>query len=114
MNSTETYNGWTNRETWLVALWINNEQGWQESVHEDIREGVDLSLDPSASHVGNIVRANVENVLDMMEDENGGRSVLTGLFGDLLGTALARVDWHEIGSSFLATVQEIDAHEANR
>ena len=26
-----TYNGWTNRETWLVALWINNEQGWQES-----------------------------------------------------------------------------------
>lgn len=23
---TETYNGWTNYETWLVNLWINNEE----------------------------------------------------------------------------------------
>ena len=22
---TETYNGWTNRATWLVALWLDNE-----------------------------------------------------------------------------------------
>lgn len=33
----ETYNGWTNRETWAVALHINNDQGWQESVHEALR-----------------------------------------------------------------------------
>ena len=23
---TEKYNGWENRETWVVALWVNNEQ----------------------------------------------------------------------------------------
>jgi hypothetical protein len=34
----ETYEGWTNRETWAVALHINNDQGWQESVHEALRE----------------------------------------------------------------------------
>src|SRR5881394_2109748 len=37
----EEYNGWTNRETWAVALWINNEQGSQESVHDLVRELVE-------------------------------------------------------------------------
>ena len=33
-DTVEPYNGWSNRETWAVALYINNDQGWQESVHE--------------------------------------------------------------------------------
>jgi hypothetical protein len=27
MAAEKGYNGWTNYETWLVALWIDNEQG---------------------------------------------------------------------------------------
>jgi hypothetical protein len=27
-----TYNGWTNRETWAMALWIGNEQSWSEDI----------------------------------------------------------------------------------
>ena len=29
-----TYNGWTNYETWNVALWINNEEGLYELAME--------------------------------------------------------------------------------
>ena len=27
-----TYNGWSNRETWAMALWIGNEQSWSEDI----------------------------------------------------------------------------------
>jgi hypothetical protein len=30
----ESYNGWTNYETWLAALWINNDQGLQSEFAE--------------------------------------------------------------------------------
>ncbi len=26
----QTYNGWKNYETWNVALWIQNDQGWHD------------------------------------------------------------------------------------
>jgi hypothetical protein len=72
MNDTVSvsYNGWSNRETWLVSLWLNNDQEtdfkraeWLNSQLEDLMS--DLPLEAS-------------------------------LWSDLLGTALARVNWLEV------------------
>ena len=41
----EEYNGWTNRETWCAALWINNDQGMQEYAAELARRGVDAEAE---------------------------------------------------------------------
>lgn len=30
----DTYNGWTNRETWALMLHINNDEGLQSEAHE--------------------------------------------------------------------------------
>jgi len=106
-----TYNGWANRETWLVALWINNDQGWQESVHDAILEGnrhnVDADLNAAdllAWEAGDIVKDNVE---EMTYGEDA--ALVAGLAADLLGTALAAVDWTEIGASFLTSALEVSA-----
>ena len=32
------YNGWTNRETWLTNLWLNNDMGSYEQLQEISRK----------------------------------------------------------------------------
>ena len=34
----EEYNGWTNRETWAVALWLDNDQGLHEMATDRVAE----------------------------------------------------------------------------
>jgi len=131
VSNDETYNGWANRETWAVALHINNDQGWQESVLETVRNTVDgitqdppAWLDPAtrttdvfyANRAGDAIRDNVEETLYSLTDailEGGdararGRSLDTyrGIVTDL--GSLWRVDWRELGAAFLSDLEEGD------
>lgn len=42
-NTNETYNGWSNRSTWLATLWLENE----ESTHRQFEEAVKASDIPA-------------------------------------------------------------------
>jgi len=130
-NETERYNGWANRETWAVALHINNDQGWQESVLETVRNTVDgitqdppAWLDPTtettdvfyANRAGDAIRDNVEETLYALTDaiiESGdardrGRALDTyrGIVTDI--GSLWRVDWRELGAAFISDLGEAD------
>ena len=120
----ETYNGWANRETWAVALHINNDQGWQESVLETVRNTVDgitqdppAWLDPAdlndvfyANRAGDAIRENVEELFDAEGFEPGE---YTERLRDVLRVvtdigSLWRVDWRELGAAFLSDLGEGD------
>lgn len=118
MSADETYNGWTNRETWAAALHINNDQGWQESVHDAIRtkltdEGDDYSfgdVDDSlrARWAGEAIKDNVEELFDP-EDFSSGEyterlAQVIRIMSDV--GSMWRVNWTELGASFLEDIEE--------
>lgn len=107
----ETYNGWSNRETWAVALHINNDQGWQESVFEALREAIAYNPNPDDEidgvtpyAAGEIIRDNVEDVLD--HEAYGGYlpDHLVSVRQDI--SSMWRVNWTELGAAFLRDLAE--------
>jgi len=102
--SDQTYNGWTNYETWLINVWMSNDEGsyelWQETAVEYIEEAEgDTDKERAADAAADLARR--------LEDEcEGDRPELTGVFADLLGSALSSVDWHEIASHLVTDAME--------
>lgn len=120
----EEYNGWANRETWAVALHINNDQGWQEAVYDALSagpygsEGFTLAEAREAfynaptsiySYAGDIIRDNVESTFDPEEYGDPARWVerIYPITQDI--GSLYRVDWREIGANFLTALTEDEA-----
>ena len=90
------YNGWNNYETWLAALWIDNEySSYQyrcelvEQVKEEHGEKDDREYCLAST------------LKDWIEEQNP-LADSASLFTDLLNSALSEVDWQEIAENFLA------------
>ena len=115
MSTEERYNGWANRETWAVALHINNDQGWRESVLDALREADpregrnDVRLS-AVVKAGEIVKDNVETLLSpgSYEFEFGQAQPPELVFALYDIGSLWRVDWTEIGAAFLEDLAEQD------
>lgn len=93
MASDETYNGWTNRETWLVNLWLSNDQGTYNYVRDLIAERIASDMDTDDYILGEIVQEATEDIIF-------GDEAPASLGTDLITHALAVVDWREIAQAF--------------
>lgn len=110
----EPYNGWTNRETWAVALYINNDQGLQESVYEtltnltdDEGESLIVKVDWTLSQTRDAGEA-IKDFLDELFDLDTHDGILPRdvyLMVQDIGS-LWRVNWDELGASFLRDVSQ--------
>ena len=80
-----TYNGWSNRETWLVSLWLNNDESLYSQLIEAAR------LQESASVQAEWLAERVQEQLDWYLEDQGA-----SLWVDMLRSSFYRVDWSEI------------------
>ncbi len=81
MSESTGYNGWSNYETWLVALWLNNDQASYNAL-EALKAG-DESEHRKAESLEELVRE-----LYVFEP--------IGVVADLVNAAFGRVNWVEI------------------
>ena len=84
--TTETYNGYTNYETWAVSLWLDNEPYLQERL---------LEIANSHDHDG--LWAKEQSLKELVEDmREEWQPYGASMFDDLLNAALGEVNYLEI------------------
>ena len=115
MTENQTYNGWENKPTWLIKLWVDNSEGdqdyWREVCTEVINDAIeditDIDDEDMLQAIGQIdqqLRDELENGSgDILESSGAG---LSSFWSDLLGWALAMVNWGEVACALYDDAME--------
>jgi hypothetical protein len=85
------YNGWANYETWLLALWVGNEESLYE--YWERERAIEVEDAGELAH-------------ELKEYFEESQPALEGFWADLLGAALSEVNWYEIASHWVSDVKE--------
>lgn len=103
--NTMTHEGWTNYETWIVNLFISNDREHYETVRGLAR---DMGREHGAVDGGHALASHLEEYFKERVPP------LLPPFGDMLRSALANVEWREIGNAWVTDELEEMRLEASR
>lgn len=91
---TDTYNGWTNYETWCAGLWLDQDAGyWSDTAQEILRQQNNDRED-----------ATYELSLLLKDQHDELMPAVEGLYADLLGASMSRINWYEIAKHLVDEV----------
>jgi len=103
----ETYNGWANYETWLVNVWIDNEQGsidfWVNVAkyhYEQAKETKFFTRQEEA------VFTFADDMKEYFEDNIPDSTEIGGLYADMLYGCMTVVDWGELATKYMEQAME--------
>lgn len=104
----KSYNGWSNYETWLVSLWIDNEKGSQEYWQEQAQAALNYAEPDSTFTKAERAAFELQDQLRAGHEEIAEQSGVPagGFAADLFNSAMLEVNWHEIATSLLEDCEE--------
>jgi hypothetical protein len=89
------YNGWTNYETWLANLWIDNDQDSQEYWQARALDACTCCND--AEEAADMLAKALEDDADKRAEQ-----VPAGFMQDMVNAGLREVNWQEIAEHMVA------------
>ncbi len=111
------YNGWFNYETWVVNLWMGNEEGSSSYYAEMAQECWDnAEARPYATREQAATCDLAEMIKDEYEDSMADllehKKLQSSVWADLLNASLSEVNWDEIAEHLIEDVDKTtDAEE---
>lgn len=107
----DTYNGWTNYETWNAALWLDNDEGSQSLCQEMAEEAYDHAEEKAPfSRIENATFALAEQISELFKNDE--QIPTSGWMADAVNTYLSEVNWHEIAKNYIENVEIETEQEA--
>ena len=108
MTEAKTYNGWTNYETWCVALWLDSDCGTYNHYQQLAQHCFDDADIHEHLGITKVEHAVYELSKRIKEEVEEAQPEVQGLYADLLGAALSEVNWFEIASHYIDDIREDD------
>lgn len=111
----DKYNGWTNYETWAVALHLGNDAGTQD--YWDDEADTFYAVSTNAGNRAERIEEAALQLADQMKEEIDDEEMCPtiagcSLYTDLLKAALGQVKWYEIAKHYVEDL-DLDAIDAD-
>tara|TARA_R110000824_G_scaffold4601_4_gene22149 strand:+ start:571 stop:891 length:321 start_codon:yes stop_codon:yes gene_type:complete len=106
MKNQNEYNGWTNWETWVVNLWMDNDQELYDHYGKMARVKVSKDKRSASYKLSLAIQEQVDDWMPHLDNS---------LYLDLLNGAMREVNWIEIARHILDRIEDEDSYikEAN-
>lgn len=93
----QDYNGWTNKETWLVNVW------WMGQMPEYFTTIEQYHVEPNELE---------EAVMGVVEECEALSQLPAGLLSDFINTCWGEVDWHSLADHLNDILKDMESEAA--